>query len=199
MDTHKLYFVKNIIPEINNISYYTQLQKNYRRLHSLELLKIKGAHIDNNGFFRCKNDMPSIDIPLILDTKTNIYKLFDKDDILKEIYVNSLTPVMCSVFIYSSINEEVVIAQGYTDINNHLEIFSDGLPLLQYGRNIYVRCISHPIARFIQLDSESRYDITVYRRYKKDGCKLQHKSNINAEILNVNDYGCYNNELRFIE
>lgn len=199
MDNHKLYFVKNIIPEINDISYYTQLQKNYKRLHSLELLKIKGAYIDNNGFFRCKNDMPSIDIPLILDTKTNIYKLYDKDDILKDIYVNSLTPVMCSVFIYSSINEEVVIAQGYTDINNHLEIFSDGLPLLQYGRNIYVRCISHPIARFIQLDIESRYDITVYRRNKKDGCKLQHKSSVNAEILNVNDYGCYNNELRFIK
>ena len=193
---YKLYFTKNIIPKINDISYYTQIQKNCNRLYTFELLKIKGAYIDSNGFFRCNPDMPSLDIPMTFDTRNNIYKLFDKDDVIKAIYVNSLVPTMCSVFIYSSIYEEIIIAQGLTDINNHLKIFSDGLPLLQYGRNIYVRCIKQPIIKFIQLDNQSKYDIITYRRNKKDGCKLQNNSGANIEIINVN---LSNNDLRFIK
>ncbi len=197
MINYKDFFTKNVLTELFDNNDISKIYRNIKRVHSMELMNIRGASIDKLGYFHCLKDLPYTHINFDnWDGTKKIYKLIDKADVLLEVY--TIKPSFCTVFTYSFYNKEIVIAQGNTDIDNPLKIFEEGLPMLQFGKNIYVRSEEFPIAKFALLDFKSRNTISDYRINKYHGCKLHHKSGHDAQIFYVDEYGYSSNEIIFI-
>jgi hypothetical protein len=197
MIDYKDFFSKNVLTELCDNTDIHKLYRNFKRVHSMELMKIREASIDRLGYFHCLPDLPFINSYLDnWDGNTKLFKIIDRSDVLLEVY--TIKPSFCTVFTYSFYNKEIVIERGNTDIDNPLKIFKEGLPMLQFGKNIYVKSDEVPIAKFALLDFESRIIISDYRINKYHGCKLQHKSGHDAQIFHVDEYGFSTNEIRFI-
>jgi hypothetical protein len=197
MIDYKEYFSKNVLIEILNDTKFYEMKYNFKRINGMDIMKIRGAYIDRLGYFHCSLDLPYTHF--ILDHWNgyqNLYKICGIDDVLIEIY--TIKKSLCTIFTYSFLNKEVILAKGYTDIDNPLKIFQEGLPLLQFGKDIYIKSDEVPIAKFALLDSESRMLISDYRINKYHGCKLHHHSGHDAQIFYVDEYGFSTNEIKFI-
>ncbi len=193
----RYYFTNYVLRELMATNIEAIQYRNYKRVKSMDLMKIRGASIDRAGYFHCLPDLPSAHIYLEKSSfKHDLYRIIDRADVLLEIY--TIKPAFCTVFTYSFYNKEVVIAQGFCSINKPLKIFKEGLPMLQFGKPIFVKSEEQPVAKFALLDSESRLSLFAYQNDKYHGCKLHHSSGHDAQIMCIHDYGFSTNELMFI-
>lgn len=160
-------------------------------LVELEARGVRGCHVTADGIFKYHYNMPTYDVPAIFVGEDHGIQTWEhprSGDVLISFKVEGVHDFV-EIFQYDWIgSRKVIYWSGHCD--GHIAPFTDGIPLLQVGKPIYIKVYhankkeTSVNIRYAVLDGPSRKELSIWHD-GDHGVKLMHQNGKLYKAYNV--------------